>query len=541
MFVRAKKKAENRWQVQVVESQKVAGKTRQKIVRNVGTAHNEIELADFKAIGENIIVDIKNKLNPVLGFVDPKDVYAPKKRKNTLELVNLKSLKEEKRVNVGFEKVMKPLFDDYGVKFDDEKTTEVIQALTMARAFKPSSKLESKRILGKYFDIDIPLHDIYRSIDKLADNEDYVKKLVAKKTFDLFRQEVDIMFFDVTTLSFETQKQDELRDFGFSKDCKFNEVQVVLAMVTTREGMPITYKLFPGNTFEGGTLIPIIEELKKEYLVKKVFLAADRGMFSEANLAKMDEQGIEYVVAAKLKTMKKAIKDQILSPDSYPAVVKNEFIWMKELEHNKRRLIISYSSKRAKKDSADRQRLVDRLMKKVKDGKIKIKDLISNHGTKKYIKTDGKSTATVDLVKLSEDSCWDGIYGYITNSTITASEVIERYRGLWQIEESFRINKSTLKMRPIFHWSPKRIRGHICLCFITYALVRRIQFQLKNAGSSLSINQFLEAMTDIQASELVNQRTKKKYLLPSKLTSEAEELVKALDLKYSYSLTPISS
>lgn len=538
MFVRAKKKAEDRWQVQIVETQVINGKPRQKIVRNVGTAYSDKELMDFKAIGESIVIEIKNAKQPVLDFADPADLHAPKKRTRG-PAVNLKSLKEEKRINQGFDLVMKPLFEDMDLEFGN-KGEEVISSLVMARAFEPSSKLKAHQNLKKYFDKDIPLNQIYRSMETLADKESAIKKSIANKTFDLLSNKVDIMFFDVTTLSFESQIADEIRDFGYSKDCKFNEVQVVLAMVTSIHGLPITYKLFSGNQYEGHTLIPIIQELRQEFRISKVFLAADRGMFNKANLDMMDDIGIEYVVAAKLKSMKKSDKETILDDSVFPGTVGNEFVWFKDIKQEKRRLIVSYSSKRAKKDKSDRQRLIDRLLKKAKDGKIKLKDLISNRGSKKFIITNGRSSASINYDKLSAEEEWDGLYGVVTNSQLSPRDVMERYRGLWQIEESFRINKHTLKMRPIFHWNPKRIRGHICLCFITYALLRRIQFQISSSGSKLSIESFLSIMRDIQASIVVNKFSRKKYLLPSKLSAEGEELLKIFDIKTSRSIQAIA-
>lgn len=217
MFVRAKKKTENRWQVQIVETNLVSGKPRQKIVRNIGTAHNKREVDDFKAVGESIIIEMKNAQQPVLSFADPSEFHAPAKRK-TGESVNIKSLREIKRLNQGYEAVMKPLFDDMALDLGDEEANETIGSLVLARAFKPSSKLQAKKTLEKHFDRDIPLHKIYRAIDRLADNEMSVKQAITKKTFDLFSDRVDIMFFDVTTLAFESQVSGDLKDFGYSKD-----------------------------------------------------------------------------------------------------------------------------------------------------------------------------------------------------------------------------------------------------------------------------------------------------------------------------------
>ena len=539
MFVRSKKKSESKWQIQIVESIRVDGKTRQKILRNVATARSEKERLDFIELAESIAVEMRNKRQPVLGFADPKEIH--KSRKRSEDPIKVSSLEVEKQVCDGFETVMKPIFKELEITTGDTKTDDTICALTMARAFKPSSKLAAHKYLKKHLDVDIPLHDIYRSLDKLADKEEPIKKAICNKTLDLFNRKVDIMFFDVTTLSFESQKSDELREFGFSKDCKFNEVQVVLALVTSKEGLPITYQLFPGNKYEGHTLIPVINELKKQFSIDKIFLAADRGMFNKDNLEEMDKQGIKYVVGAKLKTMKKQIKNEILyEDDAKPAIVCEDLHWIKEIHLDSRKLIVGFNVKRARKDASDRQRLIDRLLKKAKDGKIDSKKIVGNRGTAKYIKEVEKSQYEVDLEKIESDQAWDGIYGVITNSELSSNEVLSRYRGLWQIEEAFRVNKHDLKMRPIFHWTSKRIKAHILLCYITYAMIKYLNFQIEKAGHRFSPKAFLEALTDIQSTILENKFSKKRYSIPSKLTPEAAIVLDALKIKRKASATALN-
>lgn len=547
MFVRAKKKSEDRWQIQIVESVRTDGKIQQKIVRNVATAKNQQEVEDFTAVANRMIIQIESERQPLLAFADPADFYAPKTRKKTKGTpadltINLNSLVEEKRINQGFDAVMRPLFSEFNISVNKPSLNPVIESMVVARAFQPSSKLKTQKILSEHFDLDIPLHYFYESLDYLSDNEMNIKKSIAKKTLDIFNNKVDILFFDVTTLYFESFEADDLRNFGFSKDCKFKEVQVVLAMVTTTYGMPITYKLFPGNKFEGNTLIPVIEELRKDFNISNIFLAADRGMFNKENLAKMDELEIDYVVAAKLKSLPKNLKSEIVEFNSSIKEIKSkdsEISGMKEFIHEDRRLIVTHSSKRAAKDQTDRQRLVDRLMKKVKDGKVPVKDLINNHGTKKYIKVTSKSEATINEDKITHEAKWDGLHGVITNSKLPPETILDRYRQLWQIEEAFRINKNTLKMRPIYHWNETRIRGHIVLCFITYALVKQIQFRLNNSNLKISINDFLEELHRIQGSILVNKHNNKRYKMPSKLTEKSRAILKVFGVNYKTSLSQI--
>ena len=243
---------------------------------------------------------------------------------------------------------------------------------------------------------------------------------------------MDVAIFDVTTLFFESVNEDELRGFGFSKDCKFKETLVALALVTITNGLPITYRLFPSNIYEGHTLISMIEEIKKVHEVRNVLLVADRAMFSLDNLKAMEGRDIKYI-ASRLKRLPVQLRKEILeSEDFSPTVIEDEFHWVKEFSYKQRRLVVSYSSKRAKKDASDRSRIIERLLKKVKDGKVNIKDVIPNYGTKKYLTLLDKEVF-VDESKIEKDALWDGLHGVISNTDereLTPTQIISRYRGL---------------------------------------------------------------------------------------------------------------
>jgi len=539
MFVRVKKKDEKRWQITIVESVRCGKSVKQKTVRNVGTAYNEKEVEEFKRIGETAIIHIKNAAKPVLAFADPADFHSPKKRKTPLkkELVDIHDLREEKRINEGFTDIFSDLYKEVGLdkcindSKNDSQWNDIIESCVIARIADPRSKRATLKQLEDDFDITIPYQKIYRAMDQLVDRELMVKSIIRDHTLGIFKEKVDALFFDVTTLYFESFNSDELKTFGFSKDCKFKEVQVMLALITTKEGLPVTYKLFPGNTFEGHTLKKTIEDLRSDFNVEDFVFVADRGMFSEKNLQYMEDQNIKYIVAACLKKLPSATKNELLTCEFKPAVVCDDFQWVDEFNHKGRRLIVSYSSKRAKKDSADRQRLVDRLLKKAEDKKIKIKDLIPNYGSKKFLQVTGEKVKINDL-KISQDAQWDGLHGVVTNQTgISATKVLERYRGLWQIEEAFRVNKHSLKMRPIFHWTPKRIRAHILICFMSYALSKYALCRMKNSGLSISLEKLRTNLGAVEASIVKDQQSKKRYVIPSKVTECIQLIYQAFHKK----------
>ena len=245
----------------------------------------------------------------------------------------------------------------------------------------------------------------------------------------------------------------------------------------------------------------------------------------------MDDKKISYIVAACLKKLPAALKNELLSKEFSPTVVCNEFHWVDEFKYKDRRLIVGYSSKRAKKDASDRQRLIDRILKKAKDNKIKIKDLIPNYGTKKFLQVTG-GEAKINELKISEDAQWDGLHGVITNQTeMHATKILERYRGLWQIEEAFRVNKHSLKMRPIFHWTPKRIRAHILICFMSYSLVKYSLHRLKQAGLQMSLEKLRENLAQVEASIVKDKQTKRRYVIPSNVTETHHQIYRAFGKK----------
>jgi transposase len=207
---------------------------------------------------------------------------------------------------------------------------------------------------------------------------------------------------------------------------------------------------------------------------------------------------------------------------------------VREFAHEDRRLITSYSSARAKKDQFDRSRLIERLKKKSKGrDTLPVGEIINNAGTAKFLKVE-KANARIDDKKITEDARWDGMHGIITNvHTASVSSLLSRYRGLWQIEEAFRINKHDLAMRPIFHWTEKRIRAHVAICFLAYATAKHTTHKLQASGLQLSFARLRDELLLVQASILINVRTRKCYRLPSKLTDLQKKIFRAIGLRRS--------
>lgn len=526
--------------IQIVENRREGDKVKQVVVRHIGQAENERELAALKKLAHSILLEREQRRETSLPLFDMEEVRKRRIIEEVIEdVVRVKDLREEQRLIDGISDVFGSLYRD--LQLDtvlsgtrrDQQWNAILKSCVLGRLARPRSKRNTSLFLDEEYGVDIPLEKIYRMMDRFFPRIDEAKERIVRSTTALFQEKVDVLFFDVTTLYFESLDDDELRDFGFSKDCKFKEVQVVLALVTTHYGLPITYEVFPGDTFEGHTLQVAIEKLKKRFAVENILIVADRAMFNTKNLDWMDSGKIRYIVAAKLRSLSKEMKDRIIGSALYaPTEIENELHWVREFALKDRRLIVSWGHERAKRDAAQRTRLIDRLFKKLKNGKIGLQDLVTNKGTKKFLKIENTS-AVIEETKIDRDKEWDGLHGVITNDkSLSVREILSRYRGLWQIEEAFRVNKHDLRMRPIFHWKPKRIKAHIAICFLAYTIAKQATYRLGLIlKKPISFAELRHQLLLVQSSILRDISTQKCYLLPSQLTHEQKRIYSAFGLK----------
>lgn len=550
MYVRLVKKPNDRVSVRIVESYREGAKVRQKIICGIGTSHKDdsARISSLKSVGEKVIISLKNERHPALpGFEEVAhgrgSVEKEKKQDDLEAQVSISGLQEERRIHQGIEDIFGQVFDQLNL-FDSIKSgykkdssNELFKQVVLQRIAAPASKRQSVKDLATTKGVSLELDKVYRMMDKVYEHRQEIKTTIATATQDLLSGTVDVAFFDVTTLYFESFVPDDLRRSGFSKDGKFKETQVMLALITTTEGLPLGYELFPGNSYEGNTLLTSIEALETQYNLSQVSIVADRAMFTKNNLQQLDEKGISFIVAAKLKGLNKSLKETILNDIEIAKQATPDLTqWTKEYTLNQRRLVVHYSGKRAAKDTSDRQRLVDRITKKMKDGKVRLADLVTNSGTKKYLSLEKKGAkyATLNNDKITLDSKWDGLHGVITNLPKKHADhqnILERYRGLWQIEEAFRVNKHDLKMRPIYHWTPKRIKAHILICFVAFALVAFVRKKIKQKKINISFQEIRYQLSQVQVSLVSDTNSGQKFLLPSKANDIQKTIYKAFGLK----------
>jgi len=526
MFVRVKTHPSSSYkQIQICHSFRESGKTRQKVIRHIGTARNENELLELKNLALTIKaqIEMENRLsfsNPIVG----------QNQETTVDQVNLLDVKEKGRYIEGFHEIFGKIFTQVGFgNILPKNQTDVLLDVLLARIATPCSKSRTQKILSGEFGRDASLDRIYRMMDSLAENKDEVQKKVFETTKNLSNGEIDLLLFDVTTLYFESIETDELRNFGFSKDQQFHMTQVVLALATTKEGLPVGYRLFPGNTAEVSTLITSLKDWRRILPIGKVIFVADRAMMSESNLTLLEEAKIEYVVAAKLKRMKGSIQSKILEGPKQREETDRAYQDM--ILANGRRLIVTHSLKREEKDKKDREKGIERIQKKLGKGKS-LKKLIPNYGYQKFIKIEGNGKVQLDEEKVKSEEEWDGFHGVITNCVGTnVDELLSHYRRLWVIEESFRIQKHTLRIRPIYHFKPERIEAHILLCYMAFSLMRYLEYELRKFDVKISMEEVRAVLWSVQVSMLHDEALDRWYRMPSHFSKEAKKIYQIVGVK----------
>lgn len=460
--------------------------------------------------------------------------------------------------------VLLALIKNKKIEFD---FIDVVYNMTINQLLKPSSKLQLWNNQNKYLMTNqtIYLQHYYRALDILADNKIKIEDYFFSQSRNLFNTQLDIVFYDVTTFYFESQKQDELRDFGFDKDNKINNVHIVMGLLIDKTGKPIGYELFKGNTYEGKTMLIVIEKLKKRFNIDTIIIVADRGLNSKLNLKDIRDAGFHYIVSGRLKSMKKKMQEIVFNQDEYVSLnkkdlsllnkydadqsfkykvvdYKNEIKYKgnKEDKNYKKimldeKLICTYSSKRAAKDRKDRERQLDKAKQIVeKNDKSK---LSSQSGHKKYVAKSyaenvkkEEFTLVLDENKAKQDQKFDGYYVIQSSKPeLTATEVIENYHYLYKIEESFRIMKTTMQVRPINHWTLKRIEGHFVMCFIAFLLERELELKLIRNNKVNAPEQIKDSINSMTFTNF--QIENQNYFLKNEQIKLASDILAVLKIK----------
>lgn len=504
MFVRKKANKSGTVSVQIID--KSSGKY--VVYQTIGSSSDRAEIEFLFKKAQREIVSISRQ--EYLPFDSIAELEFVDSFVNSIESLSL----------VGPELLLGRIFNQIGF---NAIAGDLFRHLVIARLVYPVSKLKTTDYLFKYKGIEVSVYSIYRYLDHMHSVEiDQIKQISLNHTLSLFGGKISLMFYDVTTLYFEASDEDDLRKMGFSKDGKHQQPQIVLGLLVSEGGYPLDYDIFEGNKYEGDTLLPVIEHFEKKYQPGQLIVIADAGLLSRRNIELLTTKGYKYILGGRIKNEAAAIKEQILdlklSDQQSVTLIKDDAT-----------LIVSYKYTRAVKDAHNRKRGLEKLEKSLKSGKLSKKN-INNKGYNKYLKMEGDVKIEIDYAKYHDDAKWDGLKSYQTNTQLSKEDVIDKYSQLWNIERTFRISKSDLLIRPIYHRLRKRIEAHICIAFAACKIYKELERQLKAFNSPLSPEKTIDILKTIYK---VSIRTPYSNNLHQRLvlkTNEQRHLVTLFDL-----------
>jgi transposase len=432
---------------------------------------------------------------------------------------NFRSIKRIRLL--GPELLLGKLYDEIGFNKIQE---DLFRHLVISRIINPGSKLQTSRYLMSYFGVEYSARQIYTYMDKLYNKQQQqVEQISYEHTLAILEGNLSVVFYDVTTLYFEIEKEDELRAMGFSKDGKHKHPQIILGLLVSYGGYPLAYHMHKGDTYEGNTMLPIVDAFKSRFDLNNLMVIADAGLINKTNIETLQTQKYEFIIGARIKVESAQIKEKI---KNHKFTNGENLIIAKE---DGIKLIVNYSQKRANKDQINRQKGLQKLENKLKTGKL-TKSSINNRGYNKYLDLEGEVTVKINYEKYDEDQKWDGLKGYVTNTNLPIENVLENYKELWKIEKAFRISKTDLRIRPIYHRKERRIEAHLCISFTAYKIYKELERQLNEKDINISVERAIELMKNIYGITLQNPNTKS---IRNKLfytLLDQENLLKSFDI-----------
>jgi len=471
----------------------------------------------------------------------------------TIEELEQKMIHEISRYNYGFPLAIKKLLQIYSLdtffkavsrrKDLNYNLSQSVNLLISERLNDPVSKLSNYHNQYDYLGLEkMELQHIYRTLDHLNENQEQVKKLIFSKGRNLFNQQLDIVFYDVTTFYFDSDKEDGFREKGFGKDGKIGKTIIAFGLLIDQNKQPVGYEVYRGKQYEGHTFADAVTRLKKKYHIGKVICVADTGMMNKDNRELTQGAEYEYIFGERLKNLAQGIQNEILDLSKYQELKIDDIDSDKPVvlryyitTHQGRKLITTYSSKRAEKDKKERET-------KIEKAKLFLEhpDQLGKKAKAFYLKKEGDSTYTLDIEKIQHSQRFDGFMCIATNNKdLPTEKILDAYKQLYKIEQSFRCFKTFLETRPMYHWTEPRILGHLALCYISFTILNYLQLKLKKKGEPQSEDNIRKNLQSMQVS-LISQNNEE-YYLRSKSSSGAKQIMRELGIRQMPDLVPRKS
>ena len=492
MYIRRKKYPSGNVGIIVIE--KISGKMKERTT--IGIAKSDEEVEALVKRGQEWIDREQQRRHPRLDLFGEERIRSEQERMNAERLLN-------SITNIaidGADLILDKVFDNVGFNRIED---DILRKLVKARLSYPASKSATVEYLKNHFDDDVSLSKIYRYLDKLSDSQhSIVQDISVGHTRKILGGHIGVLFYDVTTLYFEADYEDELRKTGFSKEGRHKNPQIILGLLVSIGGYPLAYCIHEGNKYEGHTMLPVVTEFVRRYKLEDFIVVADSGLMNSDNVAELEANGYKYIIGAKIKAESKKIKEWILSQPKIDCQM---------VEYDKgdgKRLLVGYTDDRARKDAYNREKGLRRLEKAYRRGTL-TKENINKRGYNKFLTMEGDVKVSIDYDKLETDAKWDGLKGYLTNTDIPASQVYAAYHNLWHVEQAFRISKSKIEIRPMFHFTRRRIEAHICICFVALKVYKELERLLKLAGINMSVDKVLALAQSIVTIQITLPQNKK--------------------------------
>ncbi len=511
MFARIKKSGKYQY-LQIVENRKEKGKVKQRVIATIG----RMDRLQAKDRVETLIRSLSRFSERTLLVLSGKSDVSADALKIGPPIIFERLWKE-----TGIQKAIKRLLQDRQFEFNVERAIflTVLHRLMISGSDRFCERWRRDYLIDDVEGLD--LHHLYRAMAFLGEevkdqkdatpfaprcNKDLIEEIIFSHQRDLF-SELEMVFFDTTSIYFEGRGGESIGQKGFSKDHRPDLNQMVVGAIIDDKGRPICCEMWPGNTADVKTLIPVVDRVRKRFNIQNFCIVADRGMISKETVKELEEHKISYILGVRMRKVKE-VKLGVLSKggryhEVYPEGVTSKdpsALKVKEVLHNDKRYIVCINSRQARKDARDRKTIIASLKEQLKKGP---KSLIGNKGYRKYLKIE-KGSARVDTDKIKNESRFDGKWVLTTNMDIPASNVALKYKELWQVERVFRDVKSLLETRPVHHQRDENIRGHVFCSFLALILRKELEIRLNQAGHVFEwadIKQDLKALHQVVIEE----------------------------------------
>lgn len=459
------------------------------VEKHIGSARNDDEVKALYEVARTWI-------EQTTGQISLADVSSSR----TLSLANTQY------VGVNYLFAYEVLLDVAGRLGLDLDRDRLIIDLAIMRLIEPASKLRSIELLERYFNVRYSRRAIYSVLPSLHERQQELQDVAQRFALEQLDASLSLVLYDVTTLYFESFKADELRVCGFSKENKPSQPQIMLGLLVSRQGFPLAYEIFPGNTFEGKTMVAVLESFVKKHNVERPIVVADAAMLSHNNISELKERGLSYIVGARLGNLSGVMINKV-SEGLAQTDQKT-----KRLKTDRGDLIVGFEEARYRKGLREMNAQLEKAKWLIAHGE-------SGRRAKFVTKEGGSCALNQNLIEKTQKLL--GIRGYYTDvpkTVLKDREIIAYYHGLWRVEQAFRMAKSDLAFRPIFHHKQDAIHAHMLVCFVALQITKYIE--LHTGASTRKTRDLLWSVTD---AHFVDQTTGEKFTFRSPISKELSE------------------